>query len=152
MRYGKYIDTGMGRLYLAQEDGYIVQAGGGSASDGDRIQDTRLLLQAQEEIAEYFAGKRRSFTVPFRAAGTDFQERVWQALLQIPYGETRTYGQIAVEAGSPKGARAVGMACNRNPVMILIPCHRVIGSDGSLTGFGGGLPMKEYLLRIEKEQ
>lgn len=151
MRYGKYIDTGIGRLYLAQEDGHIVQVDGGSASDGDRIQDTQLLLQAQEEIAEYFAGKRRSFTVPFRAEGTEFQERVWQALLRIPYGETRTYGQIAAEAGSPKGARAVGMACNRNPVMILIPCHRVIGSDASLTGFGGGLPMKKYLLRIEKK-
>lgn len=107
-------------------------------------------FQAVQELAEYFAGKRTEFTVPLHENGTPFQKRVWAALRTIPYGETRSYGQIAEQIGNPGGARAVGMANNRNPIMIITPCHRVIGADGSLVGFGGGLSVKEYLLELEK--
>ncbi|HBY72341.1 MAG TPA: methylated-DNA--[protein]-cysteine methyltransferase, partial [Lachnospiraceae bacterium] len=84
--------------------------------------------------------------------GTEFQRKVWKVLQSIPYGETRSYGQVAADAGNPKAARAVGMANNRNPIPIMIPCHRVIGADGSLTGYGGGLPIKVYLLSLEKKE
>ncbi len=102
-----------------------------------------------QQVTEYLDGKRRDLDIPYRAEGTVFQKQVWNALLEIPYGETRTYGQIAKNIGNPKAVRAVGMANNRNPLMLLIPCHRVIGADGSLTGYAGGLPMKQYLLELE---
>ena len=106
---------------------------------------------AVKELEEYFQGKRKTFTVPCVPQGTDFQKRVWEALTQIPYGETRTYKEIAAAAGNPKASRAVGMANNRNPIPIIIPCHRVIGTNGSLTGYAGGLKVKEYLLKLERE-
>ena len=106
---------------------------------------------AVKELEEYFQGKRKVFTVPCVPKGTDFQKRVWEALIQIPYGETRTYKEIAAAAGNPKASRAVGMANNRNPIPIIIPCHRVIGTNGSLTGYAGGLKVKEYLLKLERE-
>lgn len=111
--------------------------------------DVGVLARAVHEVLEYLDGRRRTFDVPVRMSGTPFQEKVWEALCGIPYGETRSYGEIAKLVGSPKGSRAVGMACGRNPVMILVPCHRVVGSNGRLVGFGGGLPMKEYLLALE---
>lgn len=107
-------------------------------------------LQAVRELTEYFAGMRTVFDVPLHEHGTPFQKRVWAALRTIPCGETRSYGQIAAQIGNPRAARAVGMANNRNPIMIITPCHRVIGADGSLVGFGSGLSMKEYLLELEK--
>ena len=110
-----------------------------------------LLLQEQTELTEYFAGKRREFTVPVSLMGTDFQMQVWQKLREIPYGETCSYGQLAEAVGNPRAARAVGMANNRNPVMIIVPCHRVIGKNSALVGYGGGLPAKKYLLELEKE-
>ena len=106
---------------------------------------------AVKELEEYFQGKRKVFTVPCVPQGTDFQKKVWEALTQIPYGETRTYKEIAEAAGNPKASRAVGMANNRNPIPIIIPCHRVIGTNGSLTGYAGGLNVKEYLLKLEIE-
>ena len=149
MALGKYIDTEIGRLYLAEEDGFIVMLTSGQAPVIDTLDESPLLTRAAAEVVEYLAGKRREFTVPVKAKGTPFQQKVWAALQQIPYGETRTYGQIALEVGSPKGARAVGMACNRNPVLLLIPCHRVVGSTGKLVGFAAGLSTKEWLLRLE---
>lgn len=150
MALGTYVDTEIGRLYLAEEDGCIVRITSGRAWEGDRLGDSPLLIRARAEVAEYLSGKRRAFTVPLRAEGTPFQKTVWEALRRIPYGETRSYGEIAREAGSPKGARAVGMACNRNPVLFMIPCHRVVGSGGQLVGFACGLPVKERLLMLEK--
>lgn len=111
--------------------------------------DSPLLSQAKKELDEYFAGTRKEFTVPLSLHGTEFQMKVWNALRQIPYGETRTYGEIAVAVGNPAACRAVGMANNRNPVAIIVPCHRVIGKNGSLTGYAGGLDMKEKLLQLE---
>lgn len=149
MVLGKYIDTEIGRLYLAEEDGFIVMLTSGQAPEIDALGESTLLTRAAAEVIEYLAGKRREFTVPVKAKGTPFQQKVWAALQQIPYGETRTYGQIALEVGSSKGARAVGMACNRNPVLLLIPCHRVVGSTGKLVGFAAGLSTKEWLLTLE---
>lgn len=115
----------------------------------EKEQETELIRKAYEQLTEYFAGKRKSFDLPLYLEGTKFQQKVWAALQTIPYGETRSYGEIARQIGSPKAARAVGGANHNNPVMILVPCHRVIGADGSLTGFGGGLDMKKYLLELE---
>lgn len=109
-----------------------------------------LALKVFQELDEYFEGKRKTFDIPPRTHGTAFQERVWAALRAIPYGETRSYKDIAEAIGHPKAYRAVGMANNANPIFIIVPCHRVIGSDGSLTGYGGGLPMKKALLSLER--
>ena len=111
--------------------------------------DEPVLCETERQLGEYFAGKRRTFSIPLDFDGTDFQRRVRQALLEIPYGETRSYGQIAASLGDPKSVRAVGAANGRNPVSIIAPCHRVIGADGDLTGFAGGLDRKLILLRLE---
>lgn len=111
--------------------------------------DHPVLLQASRELQEYFAGQRRSFTVPLDPAGTHFQKRVWAALLTIPYGETRSYGELARQIGNPKAARAVGAANGKNPLSIIMPCHRAIGSNGALTGFAAGLAAKRFLLTLE---
>ena len=108
-----------------------------------------LLRQAGREFEAYFAGRRREFGVPLDPAGTDFQQRVWQALLQIPMGRLSSYGEIARQLGQPAAARAVGAAVGRNPIAIIVPCHRVVGSDGSLTGYAAGLPRKRALLLHE---
>ena len=113
---------------------------------------TPLLLKAATQLREYFAGTRRDFSLPLAPAGTPFQQSVWQALQTIPYGETRTYGHIAVQIGHNKSFRAVGMANNRNPIVIVVPCHRVLGYDGKLTGYVGGLDIKERLLDLEKRR
>ena len=118
--------------------------------EGVLSQETALIRRAYEELMGYFSGKRQSFDLPLHVSGTDFQMQVWKALQEIPYGETRTYKEIAIKTGRPKACRAVGGACHRNPIFIMIPCHRVIGSDGSLTGFGGGLPAKQRLLLLEQ--
>lgn len=111
---------------------------------------TSLLAQAQRQLEEYFAGQRTAFDLPLRPQGTAFQRSVWQALQAIPYGETRTYGQIAAAVGRPKASRAVGGACHCNPIGIIIPCHRVVGASGSLTGYAGGLDRKAALLALEQ--
>jgi methylated-DNA-[protein]-cysteine S-methyltransferase len=114
------------------------------------LAETPLLKRAGQQLMEYFDGSRKSFDLPLAPKGTPFQLKVWKALLSIPYGETRSYKDIAIAAGNPKASRAVGMANNRNPIAIIIPCHRVIGSNGKLVGYGGGLSIKEYLLELEK--
>lgn len=109
-----------------------------------------LALAVFQELDEYFQGKRKTFDIPLRTHGTPFQEKVWAALRAIPYGEVRSYKEVAEAIGHPRAYRAVGMANNANPIFIIVPCHRVIGSDGSLTGYGGGLPMKKALLSLER--
>jgi methylated-DNA-[protein]-cysteine S-methyltransferase len=111
---------------------------------------TPLLKKTVEQLAEYFAGERKSFDLPLHLNGTAFQKQIWNELRRIPFGETRTYQQIAEAAGNPKAARAVGLANNRNPISIIIPCHRVIGANGALTGYAGGLETKKFLLDLEK--
>ncbi len=112
--------------------------------------DHPVLLETERQLGEYFAGERRSFDVPLSFAGTDFQKRVWAALLAIPFGETRSYGEIAQQLGAPGASRAVGAANGRNPISIIAPCHRVVGSNGKLTGFAGGLDAKAFLLELER--
>ena len=108
-----------------------------------------VLRQAVEELREYFAGERREFTLPLAPAGTPFQQQVWTALREIPYGATCSYGRIAGRIGRPKACRAVGMANNRNPIAIVVPCHRVVGASGALVGYAAGLEVKEKLLALE---
>lgn len=112
---------------------------------------TPLEKQIKQQLDEYFAGTRTCFELPLCPQGTEFHKAVWQALSSIPYGQTRTYAQIAALIGNPKACRAVGMANNRNPLPILIPCHRVIGTDGRLTGYAGGLTIKQFLLDLERK-
>lgn len=108
-----------------------------------------VIEEAQKELAEYFEGKRRTFDLPLAFAGTDFQKSVWQALQKIGYGETVSYGELARRIGRPKAVRAVGVAVGENPFSIIVPCHRIVGADGSLTGYGGGFEAKKFLLGLE---
>lgn len=118
----------------------------------DLTEDTRhsVLLETERQLEEYFAGKRKLFSVPLDMRGTPFQKNVWEALLAIPFGETRSYGQLAKQLGNPQATRAVGAANGRNPLSIIVPCHRVIGASGKLTGFAGGLDAKAHLLSLER--
>lgn len=108
--------------------------------------------QVLQELKEYFLGQRREFTVSLHQVGTPFQVRVWQELLRIPYANTRSYGEVAEKLDNPKGSRAVGLANSKNPIPVIVPCHRVIGKDGGLTGYAGGLELKQELLRLEQER
>lgn len=140
------IETPIGPLTLQADEAAVtaIRFGAGGA------QDTSPLLDAAEaQLREYFAGARRTFDLPLAPHGTAFQQRVWAALRAIPYGETRTYGELAAAIGSPNASRAVGMANHRNPISIVIPCHRVIGANGTLTGYAGGLEVKRKLLALE---
>ncbi len=110
---------------------------------------SEITAKAAQELDEYFAGRRRSFDLPLLFVGTEFQEKVWNTLLEVPYGETRSYGWMAEMIGNPKAVRAVGTANGSNSISIFAPCHRIIGSNGSLTGYGGGLPAKKFLLELE---
>lgn len=151
MKNSYYYESPIGTLCLEEDGDFIVGLHLDDGSGGTNSHETALLGKTVRELSEYFAGRRTSFDIPVRASGTGFQEKVWEQLRHIPYGETRSYGDIAKAAGNPKAARAVGHANNRNPVMILIPCHRVIGADGSLVGFGGGIAAKKYLLDLESQ-
>jgi methylated-DNA-[protein]-cysteine S-methyltransferase len=117
--------------------------------DDWREGDNEVLREARAQLDDYFAGKRRTFDLPLAPRGTEFQCEVWHTLATIPYGETISYAQLATRVGKPSAMRAVGAANGRNPLPIVLPCHRVIGKDGSLTGFGGGLPTKQFLLSLE---
>lgn len=114
------------------------------------VEDPRPFTEVVDQLAAYFAGERRAFDLPLRLAGTEFQQRVWRGLQQIPYGETWSYGQLAAKVGNARACRAVGLANGRNPIAVIVPCHRVIGADGTLTGFGGGLDRKAWLLEHER--
>ncbi|MGK4061240.1 methylated-DNA--[protein]-cysteine S-methyltransferase [Lactobacillus johnsonii] len=111
----------------------------------------KLAQECKVELAEYFAGKRQKFDLPLKQEGTQFQKKVWQELKQIPYGETKTYGEIAKLIDKPKASRAIGMANHNNAIMILVPCHRVVGADGSLTGYAYGVKIKKFLLELERK-
>ena len=112
--------------------------------------ETPLLKEAKRQLEDYFRGKRKTFDLPLTLGGTAFQNKVWSALAEIPFGKTRTYKEQALGVGSPKAVRAIGQTNGANPICIVLPCHRVIGSNGQLTGYGGGLPAKEFLLKFER--
>ena len=118
--------------------------------NGYEKNETPLIKKAALQFGEYFNGKRKCFNLPLTMNGTDFQMKVWKALKKIPYGKTASYGEISAMIGNPKAYRAVGMANNRNPIAIIVPCHRIIGHNGSLTGYGGGIELKQLLLELEK--
>lgn len=152
MIFTKFIATPVGRMALSEEAGVLILSSLTEKAPSSYIgeeRDTPLLLRAEAQLQAYFAGERRAFDVPLGLRGTPFQRAVWQALREIPYGETRAYGQIAQRIGQPRACRAVGMANHRNRLLIFVPCHRVIGANGQMTGFGAGLPVKEYLLHLE---
>lgn len=149
-----FYESEVGRIAIAEKDGKITNV---YIADDEWPQDvqlceTPLLKEAVRQLESYFAGELTEFTLPMEPSGTVFMKKVWSALCEIPYGKTATYGEIAEKVGVPKGARAVGLANNRNPIPIFIPCHRVIGADGSLTGYAGGLEMKKRLLDLEKSK
>ena len=148
MIYRYSYETVLGSVTLVEEDGALLAISTHHVYDGI-CQETTLIKEAHQQLSEYLKGERKSFDLPLRMKGTDFQQRVWNALLKIPYGETRSYKQIAEAIGNPKAVRAVGMANNRNPLLIVVPCHRVIGADGKLVGYGAGIEKKEFLLRLE---
>lgn len=149
MEYALTIPSPVGNLTLQATDTALTVIRFGNMADV-RSEATPLLQQAAQELTEYFAGTRREFTIPLAPSGTEFQQAVWKALRAIPYGQTRSYKQIADLLGNPKACRAVGLANNRNPIAIVIPCHRVVGHNGSLVGYAGGMTAKQALLEIEK--
>lgn len=149
------IDSPIGHLMIAANDTGIraieFPENRHPVSRNDEWHETPhpLITQAAKQLGEYFAGQRREFDLPLAPQGTAFQLQVWDALRSIPYGETRSYAEQAQSIGKPNAVRAVGAANGRNPIPIIVPCHRVIGANGTLTGFGGGLPIKQYLLQVE---
>jgi methylated-DNA-[protein]-cysteine S-methyltransferase len=150
-RYAKMASP-VGELTLVAEEGALVLIAFATEpwvpAPGD-TEDPAALAAVIEQLREYFEGRRREFAAAFDLRGTEFQKKVWRALAAIPFGETVAYGEIAHRVGSPAAARAVGAACGSNPLPLIIPCHRAVGSDGSLTGFGGGLEAKRWLLAHE---
>ena len=147
------VETPLGTLLVTAQDGFVCSISlkkDDSGEEANNNADSEVLRQATQELREYFAGKRKKFTIPMRATGTPFQQKVWQALREIPYGETRSYGEIANVIGQPTASRAVGMACNRNPIMISVPCHRVVGAKGALVGYAYGTETKQKLLALEQ--
>jgi len=154
--YYCYLESPLGELLLAGEDDALSLIGFPKGKmrhdpEPDWIYNEKPFALVRRQLQEYFAGERKDFDLPLKVTGTEFQVQVLDALRRIPYGETRSYADIAKRIGRPKATRAVGAANGRNPIPIVIPCHRVIGSSGDLTGFGGGLDTKEALLRLEAE-
>ena len=141
-------DTPIGTLGLIVSEGALVRIAFSPLAEIP-IGEDRVLSMAKEQLRAYFSGERRCFCLPLMPIGTPFQQRVWSALAEIPYGTTETYGELALRIGAGKAVRAVGQANHRNPLPIVIPCHRVIGRDGSLTGYAGGMEAKRALLRLE---
>ena len=146
-----FYETPVGKLCIGEEDGVIVRTTWSKIPTEYVLEETELILQCKMQLDEYFRGERKTFDLPLVPKGTDFQKKVWNALKEIPYGETRTYGEIAAAVGNPKAARAVGMANNKNPIGIIIPCHRVVGANGKLVGYAGGMEKKEWLLQLERK-
>ena len=147
------LDTPIGRLLVGIEESKVISI---AMADENHpcptMPDTDFEKQIVQELEEYFNGERREFSFPIKPKGSPFQMAVWKELQQIPYGSTATYGEIAARIGNPKASRAVGMACNRNPILVAVPCHRVVGSNGKLTGFAAGIDKKKILLKLENSK
>lgn len=155
MNYIKSIKTPIGIITVKEKSNKIIELQLNSnlvqpLKENEQIKETPLLVEAEKQLIEYFNKTRTKFDLPLAPQGTDFMKRVWKELIQIPYGETRTYKQIAQKIGNEKASRAVGMANNKNPIPIIIPCHRVIGANNKLVGYALGLDKKEFLLDLEK--
>ena len=155
MNYIKSIKTPIGIITIKEKNNKIIELQLNSnlvqpIKENEKIKETPLLIEAEKQLTEYFNKTRTKFDLPLAPQGTDFMKRVWKELIKIPYGETRTYKQIAQKIGNEKASRAVGMANNKNPIPIIIPCHRVIGANNKLVGYALGLDKKEFLLDLEK--
>jgi len=151
------LSSPLGDLYIAADDKHVKaivfkKTWGKFKDRFGQIQkkENKLILSTKKQLTEYFSGKRRSFDIPFKLEGTPFQTKVWTTLAKVPYGETRSYKQQAASVKSPNAVRAVGSTNGSNPLCIVLPCHRIVGSDGSLTGYAGGLKAKKFLLSLEK--
>lgn len=149
-----FYETDIGKIGIAENGKAItnVYFNNGQILEEFNIEETDLLRKAGKELKEYFDGERKEFDIPLKVDGTDFRKSVWKELCKIPYGETCTYGDIAKRIGNPKASRAVGLANNKNKIPIFIPCHRVIGANGKLVGFAGGIEIKKYLLDLESKR
>lgn len=150
--YFKTYDTVIGKIIIEESEEKIsrIEIVNGTEKFDGKEEETELINKTYKELDEYFRGKRKTFDIPLKIEGTEFQKKVWNALLEIPYGETRSYLEIAKRIGNPKASRAVGMANHNNKIIIIIPCHRVIGSNKKLIGYAGGLDVKEKLLKLEQ--
>ena len=148
MKYKHTYKTIIGNIEIIEDTGYII---GVNFNTETNIEDkeTETIKETYKQISEYLERKRKAFNIPVKMQGTEFQKKVWQELTKIPYGETRSYKQIAEKIGNPKACRAVGMANHNNPIAIIVPCHRVIGTNNKLVGYAGGIDIKEKLLKIE---
>ena len=144
------IDSPIGKIAVFAENEKLIRLDLKTKERADSVITEKVLFEAEKQLFEYFSGKRKTFELEYEFSGTEFQKSVWQELLKIPFGKTKNYGEIAKEIGNPKAGRAVGSACNKNPLPIIVPCHRVIGADGKLTGFACGTEIKEWLLDHEK--
>ena len=149
MKYQMIMDSPLGKLLLMEENGALIKLSFRAEYREGEIRETPVLLEAKHQLEEYFEGKRKVFDLPLKYEGTPFQHHVWDALRKIPYGEVRSYKEIAEAVGSPKAFRAVGQAVHNNPIALIVPCHRVIASDGSLGGFAAGPEMKMKILTLE---
>lgn len=150
--YYTWMESPVGKLLLAADDAGLRKVLFGGEPAAHWREEAAPLAETVRQLRAYFAGDLHDFDLPLAPVGTPFQLRVWRELRNIPYGQTISYGELARRVGSPNGSRAVGLANGANPISIVVPCHRVIGSNGKLTGYGGGLPNKERLLALEREQ
>ena len=146
-----YEDTPVGKLCIGETNGAITRVTWEHLPKEYVLEETELIRKCKQQLDEFFEGKRKEFDLPLAPTGTVFQKKVWDALTKIPYGETRSYKDIAIAVDNPKGFRAVGMANNKNPIAIIVPCHRVIGSNGKLVGYAGGMDVKTFLLQLEQK-
>lgn len=149
MQTGFY-SSPIGMLQIETEAEAVTSIRIAARTENSAVPDNEFMARVKQELEQYFLGKLTAFSIPLRPNGTQFQQRVWRTLQSIPYGETRSYGEVVKEIGNGKACRAVGMANHTNPILIMIPCHRVIGANGSLTGYAAGIDKKEFLLNLEK--
>ena len=149
MLYQCKYNSPIGELYITADD-YSLLSVSFSSKENEISSENNIIKNTKKQLDEYFSRRRKVFDLPLNPIGTEFQKSVWKELIKIPYGQTRTYKEIAIAIGNPNASRAVGNANNKNPIAIIIPCHRVIGSNGDLTGYAGGLDKKQLLLTHEK--
>lgn len=153
MKKVMFVSSFIGEIGVAEEDGLITNLffGGAFKPQNFVVEETPLLKNAVNQIKEYFSGKRKNFDLRIKLVGTDFQIKVWEAIRKIPYGQTITYKQLAKQIGDENSFRAVGLACGKNPILLIVPCHRVIAENGKLSGYAGGVLAKQKLLKFENE-
>jgi methylated-DNA-[protein]-cysteine S-methyltransferase len=148
-KYFSYLESPIGIVEIISDGENLVSVNFVDEKGKESVKGNRITIAARKELGEYFKGKRKEFDLPVSFSGTEFQKKVWNALLEIPFGAVATYSDIANMIGNPKGVRAVGLANSKNPISIIVPCHRVIGKNGKLTGYAGGLDRKEWLIEHE---